>query len=231
MPAKRDVGPTKFKANSTENDVDGPTAGVEEIKEKIDVESESNFRAESKKGSAVPEEFQHPNGKGNEGSQLATESNERLRGAAEPLMVGWQHDTSAAFPGVPDSEDMTEVFSGEGVLEEVLFSFSSLEDVSFLRKIPRQKRSEQAQSYASIIWRLLLAKWKHSEIWKAMLARPCSPFRSVTRGATSAAGTESVSSSSTIDFQFRESSTFFSNAGRDFDKFSDEKLEWVEGAI
>ena len=220
VPAKRDVGPTKFKANSTENDVDGPTAGVEEIKEKIDVESESNFRAESKKGSAVPEEFQHPNGKGNEGSQLATESNERLRGAAEPLMVGWQHDTSAAFPGVPDSEDMTEVFSGEGVLEEVLFSFSSLEDVSFLRKIPRQKRSEQAQSYASIIWRLLLAKWKHSEIWKAMLARPCSPFRSVTRGATSAAGTESVSSSSTIDFQFRESSTFFSNAGRDFDKFS-----------
>ena len=141
-------------------------------------------------------------GKDNESSQRISDINDERKVESESLIVGWDTDAAAKFPSVPDTEDMTEVFEHEDLLDEALLAFSSLEDVRFLRKVP-QSTSPPLKEHASLIWHQLISRWKHSEIWKALIARPCSlHFRVVEGEQVFSEDADSISSSSTIEFQF-----------------------------
>lgn len=119
---------------------------------------------------------------------------------------------------VPNPEDMNEGRKREKILS--LLSFSSLENIDFLKLIPRSEKSEKSSRFASILWRQLLSNWKHAEMWKSMLSRPCSVhFRGMEQHFLFVED-DSLSSSSTIRFQFRNRRVQFSNSLSAADSFS-----------
>ena len=119
---------------------------------------------------------------------------------------------------VPNPEDMNEGRKREKILS--LFSFSSLENIDFLKLIPRSEKSEESSRFASILWRQLLSNWKHTEMWKLMLSRPCSVhFRGMEQHSLFVED-DSLSSSSTIRFQFHNRRVQFSNSLSAADSFS-----------
>jgi hypothetical protein len=109
-----------------------------------------------------------------EGAEEEAKVPEQQKNGPESLLVGWNQEAALNFPSVPDTEDMTTGFEREGLLDEALLTFSSLENIEFLDKIPRRKLSDENARIAAVRWRQLLAHWKHSEIWKALNTRPCS---------------------------------------------------------
>ncbi len=89
-------------------------------------------------------------------------------------MVGWDTDVEAKFPSVPDTEEMTEALERSELFHDTLASFSSLENIDFLKNFPLRKSSDAPKSLALLMWRQLLANWKHSEACKAMSNRTSS---------------------------------------------------------
>jgi hypothetical protein len=69
-----------------------------------------------------------------------------------------------------DTDEMSEALDRTGMLDEALMTFSSLENTKALLKVPlpRQKEKKKGTKLGTLIWRQLLANWKHSEVWKAM---------------------------------------------------------------
>jgi hypothetical protein len=126
--------------------------------------------------------------------------------------------TVQASPFSSVSEEMTETGERLGI-DVALFDFSSLENVDFLKKIPRKDGPSASLRQASTIWYQLLANWKHTVIWKAITARACSPhFEAVSGDAIFVKDTDSVSSS-TIKFQFYNRRIQFSEKFSDLDSF------------
>ena len=89
-------------------------------------------------------------------------------------MVGWDTDVEAKFPSVPDTEEMTEALERSELFHDTLASFSSLENIDFLKNFSLRKSSDVPKSLALLLWRQLLANWKHSEACKAMMTRTSS---------------------------------------------------------
>ncbi|KAG7374342.1 hypothetical protein IV203_013437 [Nitzschia inconspicua] len=92
-------------------------------------------------------------------------------------LVGWDRETNAYYSlNVPDCEEMTEgLVDRTGLLDEGLMTFSSLEDVDFLLKNPlRAKRNPRYKDTGFLLWRQLLANFKHGEVWKDLLANSTS---------------------------------------------------------
>ena len=123
----------------------------------------------------------------------------------EALLVKWELEDPQSFPGVPDTEDISEV--NEDVLDEALLAFSSLDDVDFLKDVDSFTEKEFKTPVTSLLWRHIIANWKHAEIWSAMVASPCTlRFHNVQSGDYGW-DADTFSSDSTSRFQFRESST------------------------
>jgi hypothetical protein len=110
-----------------------------------------------------------------------------------------------------DTEDLTDKGDKDN-LDVALLAFSSLESVDFLNRLPQQVPPNAQQHQATILWRLLLANWKHAEMWKEMVSRPCSlHFQGLTEEAVFSEDYDSISSGSTIRFQFQNRKIQFSN--------------------
>lgn len=123
----------------------------------------------------------------------------------ESLTVGWENDDSESFPGVPETEDISEAYERDEVLDEALLAFSSLDDVGFLAKINAFPTLESVSNTpTSLLWRHLLGRWKHAEMWKAMIARPCTVKFRTFQEDRSPSDTESNSSASTSKLKFHE---------------------------
>ena len=128
-------------------------------------------------------------------------------------MVRWDSDAEANFPSVPDTEEMTEAIERSEHFHETLMAFSSLENLQFLEDFPHRKSPEVSKSMASLIWRQLLANWKHAESCRAMLTRPSSiPLSNLVRQTGFFDDNDTLSSSmSTINFRFDAKNVSFSN--------------------
>ncbi|CAJ1934278.1 unnamed protein product [Cylindrotheca closterium] len=95
-----------------------------------------------------------------------------------------------------------------------LVSFSSIDSIEFLNKIPRAPRKEE-ESRSPLFWGVLIANWKHSQIWKSMTRRSLSLDDDwLERDSMFEECGGSTSSSSTIRFQFRNKQVNFSSSGR-----------------
>jgi hypothetical protein len=123
----------------------------------------------------------------------------------ETLTVKWENEDSGSFPGVPDTEDISEAYEKEEVLDEALLAFSSLDDVNFLRRIDMLGVTEIDTQTTSLPWRHLLASWKHAEIWKAMIASPCTLTFQRFQETAVESDRDSLSSTSTTKFLYQES--------------------------
>jgi hypothetical protein len=128
-------------------------------------------------------------------------------------MVRWDSDAEANFPSVPDTEEMTEAVERSELFHETLMAFSSLENLQFLEDFPHRKSPEVSKSMASLIWRQLVANWKHAESCRAMLTRPSSiPLSNLVRQTGFSDDDDTLSSSmSTINFRFDAMNVSFSN--------------------
>ena len=127
-------------------------------------------------------------------------------------MVRWDSDIEASFPGVPDTEEMTEAIERSELFHETLVAFSSLENLEFLSNFPHRKSTTVPKSTASLMWRQLVANWKHSELCKVMLTRPSSiPLSKLTRQTGVFNAEDDLSSMSTIHFRFDYGNVTFSN--------------------
>ena len=128
-------------------------------------------------------------------------------------MVRWDSDAEANFPSVPDTEEMTEAIERSELFHETLMAFSSLENLQFLENFPHRKSPEVSKSMASLIWRQLVANWKHAESCRAMLTRPSSiPFSNLVRQTEFFDDEDTLHSSmSTINFRFDAKNVSFSN--------------------
>ena len=125
-----------------------------------------------------------------------TDSNDKESAGPESITVGWDQEMASQFPNVPDTEDMTEGFEREELLDEALLAFSSLDNIDFLDEVPRHRSTAEKCRVAAIRWKQLVANWKHSETWKAMNTRPCSMhFLEEGQQSDSKDDTESASSS------------------------------------
>ena len=89
-------------------------------------------------------------------------------------LVRWDTDKEAKFPSVPDTEEMTEALERSELFHDTLAAFSSLENIDFLKDFPFRKSTKVPQALAALMWRQLVANWKHSESCKAMLTKPSS---------------------------------------------------------
>ena len=89
-------------------------------------------------------------------------------------LLRWDADIEARFPSVPDTEEMTEALERSELFHDTLASFSSLENIDFLKNFPFRKSTKVSKTLASLMWRQLVANWKHSESCKAMLTKPSS---------------------------------------------------------
>ena len=128
----------------------------------------------------------------------------------ESVTVRWDNEDSDSFPGVPETEDISEAFGREGDVDEALLAFSSLDDVNFLAKINAFPSTEPVHVTSSLLWRHLLARWKHTEIWKAMTARSCTLKSRSPEDASHLSDIDSLSSASTSKFKFHEGTIDFS---------------------
>jgi hypothetical protein len=194
-------------------DTDGSRAGIV-----VDIEENGNVSAEDKedKNGSVEENQEDRDLNGNtsnelEPSQLAVNVEGKLddleKGGPESLTVGWDEENRMNFPGVPDTEDMTEAFGREVLLDEALLAFSSLDNVEFLRPFLRiQGVSKSQRHLATIRWKQLVANWKHSEAWTAMNTRPCSVHFREPRHLGLPEETNSMSSS-TLKFRWNTAKT------------------------
>ena len=135
------------------------------------------------------------------------------------LTVHWNSSENTNFPA---DEEMTEGFDKDDVLDEALLAFSSLDDVGFLKQIPQLPVAEKPpKDLPPLVWRQLLSRWKHCEMWKAMLSRPSSLyFRSLTENQDVPNDSDTVSSASTIQLQFNGRRIIFSSALSWDDTFS-----------
>eukprot|EP00536_Pseudo-nitzschia_multiseries_P000691 jgi/Psemu1/233922/estExt_Genewise1.C_80180 len=128
-------------------------------------------------------------------------------------MVGWDTDMEAYFPSVPDTEEMTEALDRSDLFHETLAAFSSVEDINFLKDFSLSKSTKVPKATSSLMWRQLIANWKHSESCKAMLTRPSSIQPSELKKHVGFFETEDdfSSSISTVQFQFDSGNVVFSN--------------------
>jgi hypothetical protein len=93
----------------------------------------------------------------------------------EGELVKWDSETETERPNIPDSEEMTEALDRPGLLDEALMTFSSLENVEFLLKNPlRARPNPRFRDIGTLLWRQLLANFKHNELWKAFLTKSIS---------------------------------------------------------
>jgi len=125
-------------------------------------------------------------------------------------MVQWDCDAEAIFPSVPDTIERSELFY------ETLMAFSSLENLEFLEDIPHRMSTGVSKTMALLMWRQLVANWKHSESCKAILTRPSSIHMSSLVRQTGFCDDETTqdsftSSTSTIHFRFNAKNVTFSN--------------------
>ncbi|KAL3938930.1 MAG: hypothetical protein SGBAC_006251 [Bacillariaceae sp.] len=96
-----------------------------------------------------------------------------------------------------------------------LVSFSSIDSIDFLRKIPTGPRKQEG-GQSLLFWKVLITNWKHSQTWKSMTTRSLSLNDDwLERDSRFQETGESIDSSSTIRFQFRNKRIGFSSAGHD----------------
>jgi len=118
-------------------------------------------------------------------------------------LVRWDTDKEAKFPSVPDTEEMTEALERSELFHETLAAFSSLENTEFLKDFSLRETSTVPNTLASLVWRQLIANWKHSEICKAMLTRASSIRSSdLLRHVDLFDVEDDISSLSTIQYRF-----------------------------
>jgi hypothetical protein len=148
---------------------------------------------------------------GVEGAEEATFPEQKKHGP-ESLLVGWDLEAALTFPCVPDTEDTSIELGREELLDEALLTFSSLENIEFLDKIPRRKLSDENMRIAAVRWRQLLAHWKHSEIWKALNTRPCSTHFLKSAGQSKLPDDADSLSSSASVFRYNDSKATLASA-------------------
>ncbi|KAL3911650.1 MAG: hypothetical protein SGILL_007199, partial [Bacillariaceae sp.] len=77
-----------------------------------------------------------------------------------------------------DTEEMSGALDRTGMLDDALMTFSSLENAKALLKVPLPGESDKKhKTFGTLVWRRLLANWKHAEVWKALQTVPTSELR------------------------------------------------------
>jgi hypothetical protein len=134
---------------------------------------------------------------------IIIESVPKIEVKPEALTLKWEKDIVGSFPGVPETEDISEAFEREDDIEEALLNFSSLKNVDFLFKIDAFGPTESVgEILPSLLWNHLIASWKHQETWKELNSRPCTIQIKIGHASIEKLGEDSVSSASTSRFLF-----------------------------
>lgn len=134
------------------------------------------------------------------------------RTTPEPATVPLDDKAASVLLDAPGRETLTEKDEKDS-LDVALFSFSSLEKIDFLQRLPQPALPDTSQPQANILWGQLVANWKHAEMWKEMTSRPCSlNFEALAAEAGLSEDTDSLSSFSTTRFQSQNRKIQFSNA-------------------
>ena len=136
-------------------------------------------------------------------------------------MVRWDSDIEAKYPSVPDTEEMTEALERSELFHETLAVFLSLENIDFLSDFSPGKALKVPKTLASLMWRQLIANWKHSEACKSMCAWPSSIHApELTKHSDFVDVEDNSSSVSTIQLRFGDGNVVLPNHFLSADAYS-----------
>eukprot|EP00980_Cylindrotheca_fusiformis_P023435 scaffold10476_cov142-Cylindrotheca_fusiformis.AAC.10 len=117
-------------------------------------------------------------------------------------------DRSSILRDVPSPASLVDK-AGKDIPDVALIAVSSLESVDFLKQLPHKVPTDSQEKEATILWKQLVANWKHAKLWKEMLSRPCSRhFETLAEEARFSDDSDSQCSDSTIRFQFQNRKIF-----------------------
>eukprot|EP00934_Nitzschia_sp_Nitz4_P001227 Nitzschia sp. Nitz4//scaffold11_size288233//66962//73286//NITZ4_000748-RA/size288233-processed-gene-0.147-mRNA-1//1//CDS//3329533996//1227//frame0 len=181
--------------------------------QQVPVPDISDHDSEEKNGSAEDADTVIEEGKSTQNestpSEVATNANQVSSTSGvdsnrpEPLTVGWEISNQDVFQGIPDGEEISEAFEPQDGLDEALLAFSSLANVEFVRELSSgMELSGERAAISGLAWQCLVARWKHDEVWLALMAGPTTVQAWENTYSVTDLGTEEDSISSTATGNF-----------------------------